>query len=63
MVSSVAEVVEALGAAGLRKQVKIAIGGACTTEELARRSGVDAVGRDAVQAVRIFESFMDGSAD
>lgn len=58
MVGSISDVVEALKAAGLRDRVKIAIGGACTTEELARRKGVDAVGRDAVEAVRIFESFL-----
>jgi len=57
MVGSIDEVVRALEAAGLRDKVKIAIGGACTTQELADRTGVDALGRDAVQAVRIFEEF------
>ena len=57
MVNSVAEVVAALSKAGLRQQVKIAIGGACTTPELAKKLGVDALGRDPVEAVRIFESF------
>ena len=63
MVPSVAEVVAALSAVGLRDQVKIVIGGACTTEALAQRLGVDAVGRDAVQAVQIFESFITDAAD
>jgi methylmalonyl-CoA mutase cobalamin-binding domain/chain len=54
MVGSIGEVVEALKAAGLRDKVKIAIGGACTTEELTQRFGVDAMGRDAVEAARIF---------
>ncbi len=58
MVDSIREVVQALDSAGLRGQVKIAIGGACTTDELAEKMGVDALGRDAVEAVRIFESFM-----
>ena len=57
MVNSIGDVVSALEAAGLRDGVKIAIGGACTTDELAERMGVDALGRDAVEAVRIFESF------
>ena len=57
MVDSISEVVSALNAAGLRDGVKIAIGGACTTPELAEKMGVDAIGRDAVEAVRIFEGF------
>lgn len=61
MVKSVSEVVSALSSAGLRKRVKIAIGGACTTQELAQRVGVDAVGRDPIEAVRIFEAFLSGS--
>jgi len=59
MVDSISDVVSALSAAGLRDKVKIAIGGACTTDELAEKMGVDALGRDAVEAVRIFESFTD----
>jgi methanogenic corrinoid protein MtbC1 len=59
MVQSISDTVSALSAAGLRETVKIAIGGACTTPELARRSGVDAVGRDPVEAVKIFESFLN----
>jgi 5-methyltetrahydrofolate--homocysteine methyltransferase len=57
MVDSIGAVVSALKAAGLRDQVKIAIGGACTTQELADKMGVDALGRDAVEAIRIFEGF------
>ncbi len=58
MVNSVGDVVSALTEAGLRDQVKIAIGGACTTQELAERMKVDAMGRDAVEAVRIFEGWL-----
>lgn len=58
MVRSVTETVSAIEEAGLRGRVRIAIGGACTTPELGRRLGVDAVGRDPVEAVRIFESFL-----
>jgi methylmalonyl-CoA mutase cobalamin-binding domain/chain len=57
MVQSIGDVVKALESAGLRDQVKIAIGGACTTQELADKMGVDAIGRDAVEAVRLFEGF------
>ncbi|HEY5532476.1 MAG TPA: cobalamin-dependent protein [Candidatus Anoxymicrobiaceae bacterium] len=57
MVESIRAVVSALEAAGLRDKVKIAIGGACTTDELAKKMGVDALGRDAVEAVRIFDGF------
>jgi methylmalonyl-CoA mutase cobalamin-binding domain/chain len=57
MVQSIGEVVQALTSAGLRQQVKIAIGGACTTQELCDKMGADAVGRDAVEAVRLFEGF------
>ena len=58
MVQSISDVVSALRAEGLRDRVKIAIGGACTTEELAQRCGVDGVGKDPVEAVRIFEAFL-----
>ena len=61
MVRSISDVVSALSAAGLREKIKIAIGGACTTQELAQSSGVDAVGKDPVEAVKIFESFMNES--
>jgi methylmalonyl-CoA mutase cobalamin-binding domain/chain len=57
MVQSIGDVVRALDAAGLRSNVKVAIGGACTTQELCDKMGADALGRDAVEAVRIFEGF------
>lgn len=57
MVQSIGDVVKALESAGLRDKVKIAIGGACTTQELCDKMGADALGRDAVEAVRIFEGF------
>ncbi len=59
VVDSIGDVVAALKSAGLRDRVKIAIGGACTTQELADRMGVDAVGKDAVEAVRIFSSWFN----
>jgi methanogenic corrinoid protein MtbC1 len=57
MIGSIGDVVDAIREAGLRDSVKIAIGGACTTEELVTRYGLDALGRDAVDAVRIFEQW------
>jgi methanogenic corrinoid protein MtbC1 len=38
--------------------VKIAIGGACTSEKLAKEMGVDAFGEDAVKSVKIFENLI-----
>lgn len=57
MIASIGEVVDTLREAGLRDKVKIAVGGACTTQELVDRFGLDALGRDAVDAVRIFEGW------
>jgi len=50
-------VVDAVREAGLREKTRIAIGGACTTPELVERFGLDALGRDAVDAVKIFEGW------
>ncbi len=58
MIESIKETVEALTRAGLRDKVKIAIGGACTSERLAQEMGVDACGADAVQAVKIFQELL-----
>lgn len=57
MVNSLGDIISALTEAGLRDSVKVAIGGACTTDELAERMGADALGRDAIEAVRIFSSW------
>ncbi len=57
MVGRIKDLVDAFKEAGLRDQVKIAIGGACCSQDLADEMGVDAFGADAVQAVRIFEDF------
>ena len=57
MISSIGDVVDAIIEAGLRDKVKIAIGGACTTQELVDRFGLDALGNDAVDAVRIFQQW------
>jgi 5-methyltetrahydrofolate--homocysteine methyltransferase len=55
MVGQLRMVVEALQEAGLRDQVRLVIGGACTTPRLAEEMGCDAHGADAVTAVRICE--------
>ena len=57
MISSIGDVVDAISEAGLRDKIKIAIGGACTTQELVDRFGLDALGNDAVDAVKIFEGW------
>lgn len=57
MIASIGDVVDAIREAGMREKVKIAVGGACTTPELVEKYGLDALGRDAVDAVRIFEEW------
>ena len=58
MVGQLRTVVEALTEAGLRSQVKVVIGGACTTPRLIEEMDCDAYGPDAVAAVRICEELM-----
>ncbi len=58
MVGQLQTVVEAFTGAGRRSQVKIVIGGACTTPRLAEEMGCDAYGPDAVAAVRICEGLL-----
>jgi 5-methyltetrahydrofolate--homocysteine methyltransferase len=60
MIGSIRDVVDALTEAGLRDSVKIAIGGACTSEKLAKEMKVDAFGEDAVKSVKIFENLLQG---
>ena len=58
MIGGIKDTVDALKEAGLRDKVKIAIGGACTSEKLAKEMGVDAFGEDAVKSVKIFENLI-----
>ncbi|MBE9472782.1 MAG: cobalamin-dependent protein [Chloroflexi bacterium] len=58
MVGQLQTVAEAFTEAGRRSQVKIVIGGACTTPRLAEEMGCDAYGPDAVAAVRICEGLL-----
>jgi methanogenic corrinoid protein MtbC1 len=62
MIGSIGDVVDAIREAGLREKVRIAIGGACTTQELVDKYGLDALGKDAVEAVRIFEGWETASS-
>jgi corrinoid protein of di/trimethylamine methyltransferase len=57
MVKGIREVVEQLTTAGLRDRVRVAIGGACCTPQLADEMGADAYGESAVAAVGIFDGF------
>lgn len=52
------EIVDAIKDAGLRDKVKIIVGGAAATEELARGMGADAFGADAVIGVRMIKSWL-----
>jgi len=50
--------VQMLERSGLRKKVKIIVGGAPITDEFAREIGADAAGRDAAHGVRICKEWM-----
>jgi len=58
MVVSLRSTIEDITKAGLRDQVKIIIGGACTTLSLAKEMGCDAHGEDAMSAVYLCEKFI-----
>jgi len=58
MVVSLRSTVEAITKAGLRDQVKVIIGGACTTPGLAKEMGCDGHGEDAMAAVYLCEKFV-----
>ena len=57
MVHNIKDVVDGLETIGLRDNVKIDIGGACCSQQLAEEMGVDAYGESAVAAVNIFDGF------
>lgn len=59
MVGQLQTVVEELIEAGLRSQVRVIIGGACTTPSLAEAMGCDAHGADAVAAARICQALLE----
>ena len=57
-VDRIKSVNDALERNGLRRKVKVIAGGACVTEEIARKLGCDAFGRDAVEAVDVCKRLM-----
>jgi methylmalonyl-CoA mutase cobalamin-binding domain/chain len=60
MVGEIKNVIDGLSEAGLRSQVKVVIGGACTTPELAQKMGCDGHAADAVKAIKLCESLLGG---
>ncbi|MDY6877979.1 MAG: hypothetical protein SWK90_17490 [Chloroflexota bacterium] len=58
LVGHLQTVVEAFTEVGKRSQVKIVIGGACTTPRMAEEVGCGAYGLDAVAAARICEGLL-----
>ncbi len=52
------EIVGAFKEAGLRKKVRIIVGGAAATDELAKEMGADACAPDAVLGVRMIEGWL-----
>ncbi len=58
MVVSLRSTVEEITRAGLRDQVKVILGGACTTPGLAKEMGCDGHGEDAMAAVYLCEKFV-----
>jgi len=58
MIVSLRSTVEEITKAGLRDQVKVIIGGACTTPGLAKEMGCDGHGEDAMAAVYLCEKFV-----
>lgn len=52
------DIIEALKKEGLRRNVKIVVGGAPTSKEWAEEIGSDAYGADAIEALKIFKSLV-----
>jgi 5-methyltetrahydrofolate--homocysteine methyltransferase len=52
------EIVAAIEAAGIRDKVKIIVGGAAATDELAKEMGADSCAADAVLGVRMIEGWL-----
>jgi 5-methyltetrahydrofolate--homocysteine methyltransferase len=59
---SLKDTVEAIEDAGLRDKVKIMIGGGPVDEQVRRYTGADAWGKDAMEAVDLAKSFVEGVA-
>lgn len=52
------EVIEALKKSGLRKKVKVLVGGAPATAKWAEEAGADGYGEDAIEAVKVAKQLM-----
>ena len=57
------ETIQALEKSGLRKKVKVIIGGAPVSEEFATRIGADGYGADGFQALAVVESLSSDRED
>ena len=56
--ANMAEIIEVITEAGLRKKVKIMIGGAPITDEHTRKIGADSYAQDASQSAKLALSFI-----
>ncbi|MCK4762400.1 MAG: cobalamin-dependent protein [Candidatus Aminicenantes bacterium] len=59
--NSMREVIEALDKAGIRKRVKVMIGGGVTDERVRVHTGADAYGNDPTDALKLCAQFMGGN--
>ncbi len=55
------KIIDALGEAGLRKEIKIIVGGAPVNQNFAKRIGADGYAQDAGEAISLVKQFMHGS--
>ncbi len=60
--SAMGDTIKALDEADLRHKVKVVIGGGPVTEAVCKQVGADAFGRDAMEAVRIVQSYAGAKA-
>jgi 5-methyltetrahydrofolate--homocysteine methyltransferase len=57
-IPQIADVINAIEAAGLREGIKITVGGVCINDVIAEACGADAYGGDAMSTVRLANKFM-----
>jgi methanogenic corrinoid protein MtbC1 len=51
-------VINELKKQGIRKKVRVIVGGGAVNEDFAREIGADAYGKDAIEAVRLCKKFV-----
>ncbi len=56
-------IIEGLGQAGLRSNIKVMIGGGAMSEEIKKHTGADAYGKDAIAAVSLAKAWTGGKAN